>query len=202
MPYGGNTSGTDFWSGLLAGNAGGSPDTSFDWGGGFKELAKMLIPGLASAGVGLTAQALFPGQGSRIVGTDVRTDTGKAAEGIRLGAAGQAGQQLNDSFTSPYGALTPEEQDRIKRERRSADAARGMLETGGSGSRESTDLLRANEAKRQQLYGNVGTLTGGYQPYGTAPIPGSESPWSRILTMALAPAAEKGFKGLLDKWWA
>ena len=177
------------------------PTKGIDWYGGFKDFAKEIAPGVGAAAAGAGIQAFMPGTPSRVMQVDPRTATGTAAENLRLGAAGQAASKLNASFTDPYGALTPEEQARVKKTTRSADAARGMLETGGSAVREREALSAENTARQRELYGNVGNLTQGYAPRSVNVIPGQESPWARILTAALAPSIGKGFGSALQRWW-
>lgn len=174
---------------------------TIDWMGGFKDLAKEIAPGLGMAAAGAGLQALMPGTPARVIGVDPRTETGGAAEAARLGAAQRATGQLEGSFTSPYGALTPEEIAAIKKQVRSASAATGKLETGGHAKRETEAIQEANRAKQQQLYGNVAQLTSGFQPRGVVSTPGAANPWANILTQALAPSIGKGFGALINKWW-
>jgi len=172
-----------------------------DWGGGFKDFLRDMAPGVGEALAGGAINMMMPGTPSKVMSFDPRTGTGQAAEGLRLGAAQSASSMLQNAFTSPYGALTPEEQYRIRKNTRSADAARGALETGGSGYREGTALETANTNRLRELYGNVGNLTSNYQPMQIQQIQGAENPWARLLTSSLAPAFGKGFGGLAKKFF-
>ncbi len=177
--------------------AGGNP---FDWGGAFRDIGRELAPGIGQAAVGGLSSLMFPGQGAKVVGTDPRTSVMQGAEDIRLNTARTASNQLQSSFTSPYGALTPAEQERIRRQRRNVDAARGMLDTGGSGSRAMEDLETANTQRQRELYGNINSLTGGYTPLAVSSMAPQESGWAKLLTTALAKPAGSAFQRLFDRW--
>ena len=167
--------------------------------GGFKDLSKEILPVLLPAILGGAAQMAFPGEKPKIVGTDIRTGAGREAENIRLGAAGQMGQSLSD----PFSGLTPEEQYQTRRTSRSADAARGMLETGGSAQRENTAMLNAISNRRQQNLGNLGSFTSGYQPMNVKSVEGQENPWAKIITgVTRNPKTQAGFGKLINSWWA
>lgn len=172
-----------------------------DWGGGFKAFGKELAPGIGAAATGGLLNLMMPGSNAQVIGTDPRTTAGRGAEDLRLQAAQTANTQLQRSFTDPYGALSPEEQERIRKTSRSADAARGALETGGSAYRETTALSDANRQRTQDLYGQVGTLTGGYTPLAVNVVPGIKNPWAEILAGVLAPSVGKGFGAVANKWW-
>ena len=188
--------------------AAGSAASGAGWGlsdlfgglfGGFKDLAKTIMPIALPALIGGAASMAFPGEKSKIVGTDPRTGAGKQAESIRLGAAGQMGSALQD----PFAGLTAEEQYQIKRGSRSADAARGSFETGGSAERENQAMMAAVSNRRQQNLGNLNAFTGGYQPMNVQPLAGQENPWAKIITgVAGSQPVQQGFSKLLDKWWA
>src|SRR3990167_1128019 len=190
-----------FAPGQAAGTAAPSGFSSINWGEGLKSFGKEVAPGIGAAGAGALIQRMMPGSPGKILSPEARTPEGTSAEALRLKTAGRASQQLESSFTDPYGGLTPEEQARIKKESRSADAARGMLETGGSAVREREALELASRNRQRELYGNVGSLTSGYTPRGVVSVPGEQNPWANILTMALAPAVGKGFGGLINRWW-
>lgn len=103
----------------------------------------------------------------------------------------------------PFAGLSPEEQYQIKRGSRSADAARGMFETGGSAERENQAMRQATDTRRQQNLGNLNAFTSGYQPMNVRGIEGQENPWAKIITgMAGSRGAQQGFGKLIDTWWA
>ena len=167
--------------------------------GGFKDLAKEILPIALPAIIGGATNMLFPGEKPKIVGTDVRTGAGQGAEQIRLNAAGGLGASLQD----PFAGLTGEEQYQIKRTSRAADAARGMLETGGSAERENQQMRLAVAQRRQQNLGNLNAFTSGYQPQNVTPMAGQENPWAKLITgVAGSKQAQQGFGKLIDKWWA
>ena len=204
----GSTGTSDWLGGEFGSGGGGGSSSGSTWGipdfmesmwGGFKGLAKEIMPIALPALVGGAASMAFPGEKPKIVGTDPRTGQGRQAEQIRLHAAGSMGSALND----PFAGLTSEEQYHIKRGSRSADAARGSFETGGSAERENQAMQAAIANRRQQNLGNLNAFTSGYQPMNVQGVAGQENPWASLITKAVGTRnAQEGFKRLSDKWWA
>lgn len=168
-----------------------------------------------------------PGTPSTVQGVDVRTGTGQAAEDTRLGAAQGAGKRFAGLLGGgPYaGGMNPEEmaaeENKIRAGSRNADAARfsgrgggsGSLETGGSALRETSavEQFRRNqrEVTNQEINRSgqlTGQLTGGFQQMAAPVLPGmpgtpdTESPWSRIMSSAMAPSIGRGVKSILSKY--
>ena len=98
-----------------------------------------------------------------------------AAEEQRLGGLQSIRDEIAKALGDPYyGTLSPASQERqmneIARQRRNADAARGMLETGGSAQREQEDLAKYREAREaerwktiESRFGQLGPLSSGFQ---------------------------------------
>ena len=193
-------------------NATASTDAAGGWGSIGKEFLKGAAPGIGQAAVGAGAQALFPGQGGKVIGLDARTPEGKQADASRLTIQGKAADELMKGLSDKhYGTLSPEMQaadlDDIRRQRRSTDAARGMLETGGSGRREAQDTrayMRDRENERNatinQRFGQAYAGTQGFNPQSTFQTPATTNPWAKILTSALAPGVGKGIEKSLERW--
>lgn len=169
-----------------------------DWGGGFKDFAKEIAPGIGSALVGGAANFLFPGTPARIIGMDPRTSNMSQAETTRLGTASMAQSRLAAALR---GELDPYTEKQVRARSRNADAARGMLETGGSAEREREAIQAALQEEIKSGFGNVDKFTSGYTPLSIAQTPASENPWSKLIGASVAPAAGKAIKAGLQKWW-
>lgn len=175
-----------------------------NWGMIGADFLKGAAPGLAAGSVGLLANMLFPGTPAKTIATDLRSNTGRAAEDMRLGAAGKANAELDKAIADPtYNTLSPEQQDRAKyetrRDSRASGAARGILESGVNLDAENTALLKQKGQWEQQRnqginqrFADVGNLTGGYQSRWVTQTKGEENPWATVATAAMAPAVKRG----------
>ena len=105
----------------------------------------------------------------------VRNPRQEEAETGRLSGLKLMQAELAKALSDPYYGSLPSDlqaadiQD-IQRERRSSDAARGMLETGGSGEREAGDIRRyrtgqatMRNARMGSIQDQINALSGGYQ---------------------------------------
>lgn len=194
-----------------------SPDSGGSSGAGdlFKTIGGAIAPGLGMLATSAVANKAFPSSPGRVIqlpgspgapGGDPRSAEGRAAEEIRLQNAGAASESLAKARA---GELDPDVEYKLRKRVRSADAARGMLETGGSGGRELSAVQDEVQRVINREAGNVGTFTGGYQPQqlpGAASpgqgmyIPGQENPWAKLTTAALAPGIGQATKDLY-KWF-
>lgn len=188
-----------------------------------QDIVRGVVPSLAAGGVAAGLQGLFgesrgtPDK-SQLLVTDVRTPEMLQAEKSRLAGVSRAEQDLGRAMSNPlYGTLSAEMQaadiEEIKRQRRNADAARGMLETGGSAGREMEDIRkyrRDRESERigeiEKLRGQVGSLTSGFQSLAPSVLsvggtPPQQSPWARIAMGGLVPGVYEGMRTNAQRWW-
>lgn len=167
------------------------------WGDTFKSIGHEAAPGLAQLGFGAITNAAFPSKGAKVIGLDPRTAQGAAAENLRLGNASAASDALG---RARKGELDPFMEQQVRKRSRAADAARGMLETGGSGVRENNAVQEEVNRTINREAGNVSTMTSGYTPQAFTQMPAQENPWAKLFTAALAPAVGKGGQRLYDRW--
>lgn len=117
----------------------------------------------------LTKMQTTPGYGVLQNPRQIEAETG------RLNAFNMVRDEIVKAMSDPYyGTATPEVQAQqlkdVKRDRRTADAARGMLETGGSANREAADILRyKSDRSKERLdtinrrFGDLNSLSTGFQ---------------------------------------
>ena len=201
------------FSNLFSSGAGSSgsalvSEPGMDWGSGFmdlgKNVAKEAIPGLVSTGIGLGANALFPGKQQSANLVDTRQGVTQQGAQMALGRA-QNIQANPASFGlpgDPYDVNTPAGKRRydITKTSRSADAARGGLNTGGSAVRENNALNTAVGNEYNKVWGDsMGTLAG-QQGMSGYMSPAEENPWAKLVGGAVSPAVSKGLSALLADW--
>jgi hypothetical protein len=188
-----------------------------DWGG----LGQAAIPGLASLGTGYLASKLFPDTPGKQQLIDPRTTEQQTSQQNQLqgqqnqlqtqgmGLARMSALEQNPmSFGlpgDPYDVNTPAGKRRydITKSQRSADAARGALDTGGSAVRETTALNRAIGDSYNQVWGQaagiagqgVGGIGGPSLQYETTP--GVQNPWGKLVASAATPVAAKTIEELM-----
>lgn len=159
-------------------NVGSEGDSPwFDLG---SSILKSLIGPAIGAGIGVAGNALFPGQGPQIIGTDPRSQEMTEAERLRLSSGNIAAKRYHALSTGDYSGIE-DELGRVKAGSRNADAARGAFRTGGSKLREQDAVSRYVAQARAQAGQEAGTFTSGYQPKTISNVPAQPSPWSKII---------------------
>lgn len=152
----------------------------------------------------MAASALFPGTPAKTTITDTRQP--QTIAGSDLGLARLNALNANPmSFGlpgDPYDINTPAGKKRydIIKQVRSADAARGMLNTGGSGVRETDALNRAIGEAYNTVWKDASGVLAAQPPQQLQQIPAQPNPWAKLLAGALGPAASKTTDYLLGKW--
>lgn len=184
-----------------------------DWGGMGGGLMSAAIPGLASLGTGYLASKIFPDTPGKQQLIDPRTTEQQGSQQNQLQAQGMglarmsALEQNPMSFGlpgDPYDVNTPAGKRRydITKSTRSADAARGGLNTGGSAVRETTALNRAIGDSYNQIWqgaaGVAGSGVGGPSLQYTT-TPGVQNPWGKLVASAATPVAAKSIEQLLSE---
>jgi len=170
-------------------------------GGGYGDAFKSLGSGAAQLGAYALINKLFPSTPNRVISPDTRTEQGTAAENLRLQNAGSASGALSNARA---GKLDPYMEQQVRRRSRSADAARGMLETGGSAGRETNAVQEELNRVLNREAGNVSNMTSGYAQRPAMSMPGHENPWAKVITAALMPGigqAGKTGAGALSNWF-
>ena len=182
---------SDFWGGLR------DAFRNLFSNEGFQSFGKEVGPALGGAlGAGFANMA-FPGQGERVIGADVRTGTGQAAEGLRFQGAQGASKAL---MNARAGVLDPRLEQKVRSRQRNADAARGSLETGGSGRRETDAIQDELDRVIQRESGNLNSMTSGYQSLSPQRMSATRNPWADLLSNAVGPSIQKGLKNSWGKW--
>jgi hypothetical protein len=182
-----------------------------DWGGIGGGIAQAAIPGLAQLGTGYLASQIFPDTPGKQQLVDPRTTEQIGGQQGQLQAQQQglarmtSLQQNPMSFGlpgDPYDVNTPagrKRQDIIKGQR-SADAARGALNTGGSAARETSALNRAIGDSYNQIWGQSADVAGrgvGGPGLQYTTTPGQQNPWGKLVASAAAPVAARSIEELL-----
>lgn len=163
----------------------------------FKGLGREVAPGLAQMGSAALINKMFPSTPGKVIAPDTRTPQGTAAENLRLQNAGASSGALAQARA---GQLDPYMEHEIKRKVRAADAARGMLNTGGSGVREVNAIQEELNRVINREGGNVSAMTQGYNNSWPMYRPGQENPWAKLATAALQPGIGAIAKKAYDTW--
>ena len=188
-----------------------TPATSTPW---YMQAAQgflgSLVPAAGAAATGLLIDRMFPGTPGKARAVDMRQP--EMQRGAGMAESRLANLQRNpNSFGLPGDPEDPNTPAgrrlyQIRKNARSASAAAGGLETGGHAQRESDAVNAAigNEYNQIQNQGfqNLGQMTPQLQFQQEAP---QTSPWSKILTSALAPGIKSGLQSATDaamkKWF-
>jgi hypothetical protein len=85
----------------------------------------------------------------------------------------------------------------ITKTSRSADAARGGLNTGGSAMRENTALNQAIGDAYNQVWGGAANVAQAGPGLTYAQIPGQQNPWGKLVASAATPVASKSIEQLV-----
>ncbi len=195
------------WGG--GGNSGGGGDSPWYMkaAGGF---LGGLVPAAGAAATGMLIDKMFPGTPGKSRAVDLRQP--EMQRGAVMAENRLANLQKNpNSFGlpgDPEDINTPAGQRMymLRKNYRSAAAAGGRLETGGSQRGEADMINKAvgdeyNTAMNSG-FSNLNSMTPQLQFQNE---PGKENPWSRILTSALAPGVKTGAQAGMDvinkKWF-
>jgi hypothetical protein len=184
-----------------------------DWGGMGSGIASAAIPGLASLGTGFLAQKLFPDTPGKQQLIDTRTTEQQGSQQNQLQAQGMGLQRMSALQQNPMSfglpgdpndVNTPAGKRRydITKTQRSADAARGALDTGGSAARETSALNRAIGDSYNQVWGQAADVAGrGVSGPGLhyATTPGSQNPWGKLVASAATPVAARSMEELFSE---
>ena len=192
---------------------GGSGDSG--GGGGWLNILKSLgvdigkaaLPELIKAGVGAGVGALLPGQPARAQLLDTRQPEARTGSSMAL-ARLQALQNNPMSFGLPGDPNDPSTPAGkrlygLRSSRRSADAGRGMLETGGSATREMNDINSAIAGEYNSAmnsgFGNLAALS---PPMVTREVPKQDNPWAKLIMAAVGPGIDAAGKSkAANKRW-
>lgn len=176
-----------------------------------KGFAGSLIPAAGQAATGMLIDRMFPGSKPRLL--DTRQPEQQQAGAMGLSTLSNLQKNPNsfglpgdpNDVNTPAGKRLYE----IKKGVRDADAARGSLNTGGSAQRETDAVNKAigdsYQAAQNSAFSNLNASSPALHVQSRFDNQGTENPWSKILTNALAPGVGAGLKGATDtamkKWF-
>lgn len=194
----------------LNGPGGGTPPQSqgFDWANGFASLGKGLLkdflPGAASTAAGGLINKFMPGRGQTNQLQDTRNPEQQQAAQFGMNrvnslTANPSGFGLPgdpSDINTPAGRKTWD----IRNSSRSADAARGMSNTGGSAQRETDALNRAIGGEFNTSMNSGLQAAGSGYPMHVNQTPAQDNPWAKLLGSALDPAIRNSMTSMLQKW--
>ena len=200
---------TEFGGGSIdAGSGGGGLWDSFasglgkiDWGGLGGQLGKAAIPGLAALGTGAIASQVFPDTPGKQQLVDTRTNQQIGAQGQGLSRM-TALQNNPASFGlpgDPNDVNTPAGRKKydLTKTFRSGEAARGMLNTGGSAQRENAALNQAIGDSYNNIWSGAANVAQAGPGLTYATIPGQQNPWGKLVASAATPVASTSIEQLI-----